>query len=126
MGNNICTEHKKLNSYLKAYNLVKLLGFKTSHNGTKFIIKAILIILKQDNDFIVFEDIYSIISQELKNISKAQVKYCIKYAIDNRNEEKSINNFKNIFGYDYDQYIFTNKELIEELVRIIEYDSYKA
>ena len=55
MGNNICTEQKKLNSYLKAYNLVKLLGFKTSHNGTKFIIKAILIILRQDNDFIVFE-----------------------------------------------------------------------
>lgn len=95
---------------------------KTSHNGTKFIIKAVLIILKQDNDFIIFENVYSIISQELGNISQAQVKYCIKYAIDNRNEKKSITNFEKIFGYEYDQDVFTNKELIEEIVRIIQCD----
>lgn len=120
MEKNICTESQKLNSYLKTYNLLKLLGLKTSHNGTKFIIKAVLIILKQDNDFIIFEDVYSIISQELGNISQAQVKYCIKYAIDNRNEKKSITNFEKIFGYEYDQDVFTNKELIEEIVRIIQ------
>lgn len=122
MEKNICTESKKLNPYLKTYNLLKLLGLKTSHNGTKFIIKAVLIILKQDNDFIIFEDVYSIISQELGNISQAQVKYCIKYAIDNRNEKKSITNFEKIFGYEYDQDVFTNKELIEEIVRIIQCD----
>lgn len=122
MEKNICTESKKLNSYLKTYNLLKLLGLKTSHNGTKFIIKAVLIILKQDNDFIIFKNVYSIISQELGNISQAQVKYCIKYAIDNRNEKKSITNFEKIFGYEYDQDVFTNKELIEEIVRIIQCD----
>lgn len=122
MEKNICTESKKLNPYLKTYNLLKLLGLKTSHNGTKFIIKAVLIILKQDNDFIIFEDVYSIISQELGNISQAQVKYCIKYAIDNRNEKKSITNFEKIFGYEYDQDVFTNKEFIEEIVRIIQCD----
>lgn len=122
MEKNICTESKKLNSYLKIYNLLKILGLKTSHNGTKFIIKAVLIILKQDNDFIIFEDVYSIISQELGNISQAQVKYCIKYAIDNRNEKKSITNFEKIFGYEYDQDVFTNKEFIEEIVRIIQCD----
>ena len=122
MKKNICTESKKLNSYLKIYNLLKILGLKTSHNGTKFIIKAVLIILKQDNDFIIFEDVYSIISQELGNISQAQVKYCIKYAIDNRNEKKSITNFEKIFGYEYDQDVFTNKEFIEEIVRIIQCD----
>ena len=122
MEKNICTESKKLNSYLKTYNLLKLLGLKTSHNGTKFIIKAVLIILKQDNDFIIFENVYSIISQELGNISQAQVKYCIKYAIDNRNEKKSITNFEKIFGYEYDQDVFTNKELIEEIVRVIQCD----
>lgn len=120
MEKNICTESKKLNSYLKTYNLLKLLGLKTSHNGTKFIIKAVLIILKQDNDFIIFEDVYSIISRELGNISQTQVKYCIKYAIDNRNERKSITNFEKIFGYEYDQDVFTNKEFIEEIVRIIQ------
>ena len=122
MEKNICTESPKLNSYLKTYNLLKLLGLKTSHNGTKFIIKAVLIILKQDNDFIILEDVYSIISQELGNISQAQVKYCIKYAIDNRNEKKSITNFEKIFGYEYDQDVFTNKEFIEEIVRIIQCD----
>lgn len=43
----------------------------------------------------------------------------IKYAIDNRNEQKSIANFENIFGYKYDKYYFTNKIIIEEISRIV-------
>ena len=30
----------------------------------------------------------------------------IKYAIDHRIEEKTVKNFKRIFGFDYDEYIF--------------------
>ena len=40
----------------------------------------------------------------------------------NRDVKKSESNFENIFGYEYDIYVFTNKELIEEIVRIIKYD----
>lgn len=119
MENQVNTKTKELNNYLKIYNIVKLLGLRTSHTGTKLLIKAILILLKQDNEFIVLEEVYSIISNALQTISKEQVKYCIKYAIDNRNEKQSIKNFERLFGYEYSQDVFTNKELIEEIIRII-------
>ena len=43
----------------------------------------------------------------------------IKYAIDNRNEQKSIANFERIFGYKYDRYYFTNEIIIEEIARVV-------
>ena len=119
MENQVNTKTKELNNYLKIYNIVKLLGLRTCHTGTKLLIKAILILLKQNNEFIVLEEVYSIVSNDLQNISKEQVKYCIKYAIDNRNEKQSIKNFERLFGYEYSQDVFTNKELIEEIFRII-------
>lgn len=118
MENQVNTKTKELNNYLKIYNIIKLLGLRTSHTGTKLLIKAILILLKQNNEFVVLEEIYSIISNDLQTISKEQVKYCIKYAIDNRNEKQSIKNFEKLFGYEYNQDVFTNKELIEEILRI--------
>ena len=50
--------------------------------------------------------------------NSAQIRNAIKYAIDNRNEQKSIANFEKIFGYKYDRYYFTNKIIIEEITRI--------
>ena len=114
---NICDS--KLNTYLRIYNLVKQLGLRTSHTGTKLLVKAVLILIEQGIDFVVIEDIYSIISNELQSISKSQVKYCIKYAIDNRQEKQTIKNFEKIFGYEYAEDVFTNKELIEEIARVI-------
>lgn len=119
MKNQVNTKTKELNNYVKIYNIVKLLGLRTSHTGTKLLIKAIIILLKQGNEFVVLEDIYSNISNDLQTISKEQVRYCIKYAIDNRNENQSIKNFEKLFGYEYSQDVFTNKELIEEILRII-------
>lgn len=43
----------------------------------------------------------------------------IKYAMNNRNEQKSIANFEKIFGYKYDRYYFTNKIIIEEIARVV-------
>ena len=48
-----------------------------------------------------------------------QVRNAIKYAIDNRDEEKAIANFERIFGYKYDNYYFTNKAIIEEIARVV-------
>ena len=118
MGNNICTEHKKLNSYLKAYNLVKLLGFKTSHNGVTFIYLAILIIMSTNKDLLIIEDVYSAISKQLGNVNKSQIRRSIQYSIDSRNKRKSEKNFERVFGYKYDQNIFTNKTFIEEITRL--------
>ena len=46
--------------------------------------------------------------------NSVQIRNAIKYAIDNRDEQKSIVNFEKIFGYKYDRYYFTNKIIIEE------------
>lgn len=119
MNTQTCT-HFNNKTYYKIYNVLKLLGLKSSHNGTRMIIKCILIIHKQNNEYIPLEKVYSIVSKELKSISQKEIRYCIKYAIDNRDINKSEHNFKNIFGYDYDEYVFTNKELIEEIIRVIE------
>ncbi len=51
-----------------------------------------------------------------------QIRNVIKYAIDTRNEKKSIANFEKIFGYKYDKYYFKNKIIIEEIARVIKYD----
>ncbi len=101
------------------YNILQKLGLIPTLKGTKLLIKAILIIINSPEEFIVFEDIYKQISLKYKTFSNVQIRNSIKYALDNRNEQKSKANFKEIFGFEYDSYYFTNKIIIEEIARII-------
>lgn len=101
------------------YNILRDLGLIPTLKGTKFLNKAIQIVLNSDNEFIVLEDVYKRIALNYINFNSVQVRNAIKYAIDNRDEEKSIANFERIFGYKYDRYVFTNKVIIEEIVRVI-------
>lgn len=100
------------------YNTLRKLGFRPNHSGTIFIVKAVNL-MKKYSDKIVINNIYIELSKNSNNYTPSQIRVDIKYAIDNRNEEKSIKNFKEIFGYDYDEEIFTNKDFIEEIYRII-------
>ena len=75
--------------------------------------------LYSNNEFIVLEDIYNQIASNYVVFNSVQIRNAIKYAIDNRNEQKSIANFENIFGYKYDRYYFTNKIMIEEIARVV-------
>ena len=101
------------------YNILQKLGLIPTLKGTKLLIKAILIIINSPEEFIVFEDIYKQISLKYKTFSNVQIRNSIKYALDNRNEQKSKANFKEIFGFEYDSYYFTNKIIIEEIAGII-------
>ena len=101
------------------YNILQKLGLIPTLKGTKLLIKAILIIINSPEEFIVFEDIYKQISLKYKTFSNVQIRNSIKYALDNRNEQKSKANFKEIFGFEYDSYYFTNKIIIVEIARII-------
>lgn len=103
------------------YNILRDLGLIPTLKGTKFLNKAIQIVLNSNNEFIVLEDVYKEIALNYSNFNSVQVRNSIKYAIDNRNEEKSIANFERIFGYKYDRYYFTNKVIIEEISRIVKY-----
>lgn len=119
-----CTKTNNLisskNSIL-IYNILRDLGLIPTLKGTKFLNKAIQIVINGDNEFIIFEDVYTQIAAKYANFNGAQIRNAIKYAIDNRNEQKSIANFEKIFGCKYDSYYFTNKIIIEEIARVIKW-----
>lgn len=102
------------------YNILRKLGIKTSNQGTKLIYLAIVIIINSNIEFIIIEDIYELISKQIKSMSKLQIKRSIQYIIDNRDIKKCEKNFEIIFGYEYDKSIFTNKNFIQEIVRIMQ------
>ena len=103
------------------YNILRELGFIPTLKGTKFLNKAIQIVINSGNEFIVIEDIYNQIALSYTVFNNAQIRNAIKYAIDTRNEQKSKVNFEKIFGYKYDKYYFTNKIIIEEVARVVKY-----
>lgn len=111
----ICNDNK---NNIIIYNTLRKLGLRPNHTGTIFILRAVQLV-ERSSDIIVMKDIYSKLSQKYPSFNSSQIRVAIKYALDNRNENKSINNFNEIFGYDYDEEIFTNKDFIEELARII-------
>ena len=100
------------------FNILRNLGLTPTLKGTKLLNKAIQIVINSNNEFIVIEDVYNQIALNYVGFNGVQIRNAIKYAIDNRNEQKSIANFEKIFGYKYDRYYFTNKIIIEEITRI--------
>ena len=114
-------EKTKINpkQVITIFNILRSIGLNTSHRGTKYINKAIQIITMADNDIVVINDIYEKIAKIYGNITPKQVKNDISYALNTRIENKALENFKRVFGIEYDSYYFTNKNIIEEIVRII-------
>ena len=72
----------KLNnqSYIKSRNILRSLGINITHKGSIFLICAIQIIVTNNYDYIVLEDIYSLIAKKYKNTNIYQIKNTIKYA----------------------------------------------
>lgn len=99
---------------------LRSLGIKAGHDGYKLIVKAILIKTLEDdeNNFEKFEVIYDKLSIIINKTPK-QIADNIYYALNHRNKSIAKNNFEKIFGYSYDNKIFTNKEFIEEFVNIV-------
>lgn len=114
-------EKTKINSkqVITIFNILRSIGLNTSHRGTKYINKAIQILMVADNDIVVINDVYKKIAKIYGNITPKQVKNDISYALNTRIENKALENFKRVFGFEYDSYYFTNKNIIEEIVRII-------
>lgn len=101
------------------FNILRDIGLNTSHRGTKYLNKAVQILVIANNDIAVIKDVYNSIANFYGNITPKQVKNDISYAINSRTVEKTVNNFEKIFGFEYDQYYFTNKIIIEEIARVI-------
>ena len=113
---NIAIKPKQI---ITIFNILRDIGLNTSHRGTKYINKAVQILVTTDNDIIKAKDIYNSISNYYSNITPKQVKNDISYALNSRTEEKAKKNFEKIFGFEYDQYYFTNKTIIEEIARVV-------
>lgn len=104
------------------FNILRSLGLNTSHRGTKFINKSVQIVINSNSDVIVFENIYSQVAIVYGDISPKQVKNDINYALNSRNIKKTSENFERIFGFEYSISYFTNKKIIEEIARVVEYN----
>ena len=109
------------NQVLTIFNILRSLGFNSSHRGSKFINKSVQFVISYDTDIIILEDIYSKIAENYINVTPEQVKNDINYAINSRNKKRSEANFKSIFGFEYELSYFTNKKIIEEIARIVYY-----
>ena len=108
---------------LKIYNTIRSLGLNTSLKGTKFLNKVIQIIISSDNEFYCLENIYSQLTIYFPEYSSTQIRNYIKYALDNRNISLCQKNFEKIFGFEYDEYLFVNKTIIEEILNDIQLES---
>ena len=113
---NIAIKPKQI---ITIFNILRDIGLNTSHRGTKYINKAVQILVTTDNDIIKAKDIYNSISNYYSDITPKQVKNDISYALNSRTEEKAQKNFEKVFGFEYDQYYFTNKTIIEEIARVV-------
>ena len=113
---NIAIKPKQI---ITIFNILRDIGLNTSHRGAKYINKAVQILVTTDNDIIKAKDIYNSISNYYSNITPKQVKNDISYALNSRIEEKAKKNFEKVFGFEYDQYYFTNKTIIEEIARVV-------
>ena len=101
------------------FNILRNLGLAPTLKGTKLLNKAIQIVININNEFIIIDDVYNQMALNCIDFNSVQIRNAIKYAIDNRNEQKSIANFEKIFGHKYDKYYFTNKIIIEEIARVV-------
>lgn len=84
---------------LSIHNKLRSLGLNPALKGTKFINKAIQLLIVSDNEFYVLEDIYDKIASNYPSFNSAQIRNAIKYALDNRNESLSIKNFEKVFRF---------------------------
>lgn len=59
---------------INIFNILRDIGLNTSHRGTKYINKAVQIVIATDNDIVKAKDIYNSISNYYGNITPKQVK----------------------------------------------------
>ena len=104
-------------------HLLRSLGLSFGLTGTRLINKTIQILTVKDLEIVILEDIYKDIANSFPNITPSQTRMYIQYALKHRDEIKSEKNFKNIFGFEYDEYFFSNKNFIEEIANIIKYET---
>ena len=80
---------------------LRTMGLNSGHIGTRLINKAVQI------------------SKCYPKLKPKFIRIYIHYALQHRDEKKAENNFRKVFGFDYDEYYFEPKQFIEEMANII-------
>lgn len=103
---------------LQIRNILRLLGFNQSAYGTKLINKAVQYIITNATEYFELSNLYKYLAN-VTPFTFNQIASLVTYATIHRNIQKSKHNFKKIFSYEYDDYIFTPKNIIEEIANIV-------
>ena len=104
-------------------NIIRSLGLSTGLTGTRLINKVVQILAIKDLEIVVLEDIYQELLTYYPNMTVSQMRKNIFYALQNRNYQKSKENFKKVFGFEHDEYYFEPKVFMEEIANIISIES---
>ena len=104
-------------------NIIRSLGLSTGLTGTRLINKVVQILTIKDLEIVVSEDIYQELLTYYPNMTVSQMRKNIFYALQNRNYQKSKENFKKVFGFEHDEYYFEPKVFMEEIANIIRIES---
>ena len=104
-------------------NIIRSLGLSTGLTGTRLINKVVQILAIKDLEIVVLEDIYQELLTYYPNMTVSQMRKNIFYALQNRNYQKSKENFKKVFGFEHDEYYFEPKVFMEEIANIIRIES---
>lgn len=104
-------------------NTVRSLGLSTRHTGTRLINKVIQILTIKDLEIVVLEEIYQELLTYYPNMTISRMRKNILYALQNRDFQKSKDNFENIFGFEHDEYYFEPKVFMEEVANLIRIES---
>jgi len=104
-------------------NTVRSLGLSTGHTGTRLINKVIQILTIKDLEIVVLEEIYKELLTYYPNMTISRMRKNILYALQNRDFQKSKDNFENIFGFEHDEYYFEPKVFMEEVANLIRIES---
>ena len=102
---------------------LRSLGLNFGLTGTRLINKVIQILTIKDLEIVVLEDIYQELLTYYPNMTVSQMRKNIFYALQNRNYQKSKENFKKVFGFEHDEYYFEPKVFMEEIANIIRIES---
>lgn len=131
MSSKICEKDNLITPelILRINHSLRSLGIKTGRTGYKVLIEAIkiAIINYDETNFTDIQvlPIYKEITVELKiNKTPKQVERMIYYAITHRNNTTCNKNFEKVFGYSFDEEIFSNKEFINEFVNMLKLNGY--
>lgn len=99
---------------------LRQLGINPKNNGLLIFQEAITYAYSKDMIIINLEEIYKYISIKHNDKSPRTIETILRYAFNNINSKKLLNNYSKIFGLDFSIEYFSIKTLISDFLDILE------